>query len=86
MPDIIDTVGWVLVLSDELYLGLSYLRQAYSLSSTSPNIQYHIAYTLAKLQRVDEAKELLTKLIDLPADFEEHSLSRQLFNKLSNND
>jgi putative PEP-CTERM system TPR-repeat lipoprotein len=86
MPDIIDTVGWALVLSDELYLGLSYLRQAFSLSSTSTDIQYHIAYTLAKLHRIDEAKELLTKLIALPADFEEYSLSRQLFNKLSNND
>tara|TARA_R110001583_G_scaffold67407_3_gene192690 strand:+ start:773 stop:3586 length:2814 start_codon:yes stop_codon:yes gene_type:complete len=83
MPTIIDTVGWALVLSGELDLGLSYLRQAFSLSSTSPNILYHIAYALVKSQRVDEAKKILTKLIILPADFEEHQLSQQLLDKLA---
>jgi putative PEP-CTERM system TPR-repeat lipoprotein len=84
-PAILDTVGWVLVLSEKLDLGLTYLRQAFSLSSTSPDIQYHIAYTLAKQQRVDEAKKLLTKLIALPDNFEEYELSVKLFNELSNN-
>jgi putative PEP-CTERM system TPR-repeat lipoprotein len=84
MPSIIDTIGWALVLSEELDLGLSYLRQAFSLSSTSPDIQYHIAYTLAKLQRTHEAKKVLIKLIALHDDFEEHQLAQQLFNKLEN--
>jgi tetratricopeptide (TPR) repeat protein len=84
-PAILDTVGWVLVLSEKLDLGLTYLRQAFSLSSTSPDIQYHIAYTLAKQERVDEAKKLLTKLIALPDNFEEHELSVKLLNELSNN-
>ncbi|MBA6231801.1 MULTISPECIES: XrtA/PEP-CTERM system TPR-repeat protein PrsT [unclassified Colwellia] len=82
VPAIIDTVGWALVLSEELDLGLSYLRQAFSLSSTSPDIQYHIAYTLLKLKRVDEAKKVLTKLVALPANFEEYQLAKQLLDKL----
>ncbi|MFT5756936.1 MAG: tetratricopeptide (TPR) repeat protein [Alteromonadaceae bacterium] len=81
-PAIIDTVGWALVLAKELDLGLSYLRQAFSLSSTSPDIQYHIAYALIKQQRVDEAKKVLTKLIALPANFDEHQLAQQLLDKL----
>ncbi|MFB0981858.1 MAG: PEP-CTERM system TPR-repeat protein PrsT [Alteromonadaceae bacterium] len=84
MPAIIDTMGWALVLSEELDLGLSYLRQAFILSSTSPDIQYHIAYALAKHKRVDEAKEVLTKLIALPADFEEHQLAKNLLKTLTN--
>jgi hypothetical protein len=74
-----------LVLSEELDLCLSYLRQAFSLSSTSLDIQYHIAYTLAKLQRIHEAKKVLIKLIALPDDFEEHQLAQRLFDKLDKN-
>ena len=82
-PAIMDTLGWVLVLSEELDLGLSYLRQAFSLSSTNPDIQYHIAYTLTKLQREDEAKKLLNKLIALPANLEERQLYEQLLSQIS---
>ncbi|MFT5635756.1 MAG: putative PEP-CTERM system TPR-repeat lipoprotein [Cognaticolwellia sp.] len=84
MPAIIDTIGWALVLSEELDLGLSYLRQAFILSSTSPDIQYHIAYALVKQQRVDEAKTILIKLVALPANFEEHHLAKNLLKKLKN--
>lgn len=83
MPAIMDTIGWALVLSEDLDIGLSYLRQAYILSSTSPDIQYHIAYALAKYQRVDEAKKILIKLSALPANIEEHQLAKNLLKKLS---
>ena len=84
VPAIIDTMGWALVLSKDVDLGLSYLRQAFILSSTSPDIQYHIAYALVMHQRIDEAKQLLTKLVALPANFEEHQLAKNLLLKLTN--
>jgi len=78
VPATIDTMGWALVLSEDLELGLSYLRQAFTLSSTSPDIQYHIAYALIKLKRMEEAEQILAKLITLPPNVEEHKLAQEL--------
>lgn len=81
-PGITDTLGWSLTLSGEVNKGLTYLRQAYSMFSTSPVIQYHIAYALIKLNREDEAKRLLISIIELPDNFVEHQLAEQLLNSL----
>lgn len=81
-PAIVDTLGWSLVLSGKLNEGLEYLRQAYTLSSTSPDIQYHIAYALVELERFSEAKTLLTQIMTLPDNFSEYSLAKKLLIKL----
>jgi len=78
VPAVIDTLGWALVLSGDLNKGLESLRQAYTRSSTSPEIQYHIAYALVKLKRIGEAKEMLTSLLSLPNNFEEYHLAQKL--------
>lgn len=83
VPAIIDTLGWSLTLSGEPDKGLSYLRQAFSMSSSSPDIQYHIAYSLIKLDRKQEAKELLQKLVVLSNNFEEYPLAIQLLEDLN---
>jgi len=54
-----DTAGWALTLSGEVEEGLSYLRQAYSMSSSDTEVNYHLAYALAKLGRKAEAIEYL---------------------------
>lgn len=82
-PGIVDTFGWALVLSGELEQGLSYLRQAFSMYSTSPEIQYHIAYALVKLNRSQEAKVILAKIIKMPDTFNEHKLAVKLLNSIS---
>ncbi len=81
-PAIIDTYGWSLVLSGDTGQGLSYLRQAFSMSSTQPDIQYHIAYALVNLNRKEEAKSLLTQLIKLKDTFAEYKLAKQLLSTL----
>ncbi len=81
-PAIIDTFGWSLVLSGETEQGLSYLRQAFSMSSSQPDIQYHIAYALVMLNRKAEAKSLLTQLIKLEDTFAEYKLAKQLLGTL----
>lgn len=81
-PAITDTLGWSLVLSGEEKTGLTYLRQAFSMSSIQPDIQYHIAYALVKLNRQEEAKTLLIKIIKLPDTFTEHKLAKQLMDTL----
>nr|WP_246261125.1 XrtA/PEP-CTERM system TPR-repeat protein PrsT [Alteromonas ponticola] len=52
---LIDTKGWLLALSGEHKAALDKLRQSYTLNSSSPTLHYHLAYTLAKLGRNDEA-------------------------------
>ena len=64
-----DTVGWALTLSGEAEEGLSYLRQAYSMSSSDTEINYHLAYTLAKLERKAEAIEYLEFIAMAPEKF-----------------
>lgn len=81
-PIIIDTLGWSLTLLGDVEKGLAYLRQAFSMLSTDPRIQYHIAYALVKLNRQEEAKILLLSITKLPNNFEEHKLAEQLLNSL----
>ena len=81
-PAFIDTYGWSLVLSGEVVQGLSYLRQAFSMSSTQPDIQYHIAYALVKLNRKEEAKLLLDQLTKQQDTFNEYELAKQLLSTL----
>jgi putative PEP-CTERM system TPR-repeat lipoprotein len=74
VPWVIDTHAWALVLSGELDKGLALLRQAYSMYSNSTEIQYHLAYTLVKLDRKQDALEIINRLLALPHDFEEKRL------------
>jgi len=79
---IVDTRGWSLTLSGEPEQGLTFLRQAYTMSSSSPDIQYHIAYTLAQLNRQSEARTLLTQVVAMPDNFPEHKMAKRLLNEL----
>jgi len=81
-PAIVDTLGWSLVLLGDADKGLSYLRQAFSMSSNRPDIQYHIAYALVELKREEEAEALLKSIIELPDTFAEYKLAKDLLNTL----
>lgn len=84
MPSLIDTLGWALTLSGELNEGLSYLRQAYTMASSSIEVQYHLAYALAKLGRTEEALEYLEFIVISPAKIGEVELAKQLLAQLTN--
>jgi putative PEP-CTERM system TPR-repeat lipoprotein len=77
-----DTVGWALTLSGEVEEGLSYLRQAYSMSSSDTEINYHLAYTLAKLERKAEAIEYLEFIANAPEKFKGVTLGKKLLLEL----
>ncbi len=81
-PTIIDTYGWSLVLSADIDKGLSYLRQAFSMSSTNPEIKYHIAFALVKSNRPAEAKRLLKSIVKIPDFFADKDLAKELLNSL----
>jgi tetratricopeptide (TPR) repeat protein len=82
IPVVLDTHAWALVLSGQYSEGLSILRRAYSMSSNSTEIQYHIAYALVKLDRKQDAIEMLNLLLELPNDFEEISLVETLLSEI----
>ncbi len=77
-----DTFGWLLVKNNDFSKGLDYLRTAYTLNSQSPTIQYHLAYTLSKLDRVAEAKRILDEHKTYNQNFEDKQAVISLYDKL----
>lgn len=65
-PDYADTLGWILVGKGQIEAGLRYLREARLRSPENGEIRFHLAYTLAKIGRKDEAKEELRAALDSP--------------------
>ena len=61
--DILDTLGWSLVLLGKYEEGLAHLRQAFVLNTADPGVRYHIGVALSKLQRHDDAKRELRQLL-----------------------
>ncbi|WP_218313128.1 XrtA/PEP-CTERM system TPR-repeat protein PrsT [Alteromonas antoniana] len=77
-----DTFGWLLVKNNDFSKGLDYLRTAYTLNSQSPTIQYHLAYTLSKLERGAEAKRILDEHKTYNQNFEDKQAVISLYDKL----
>jgi putative PEP-CTERM system TPR-repeat lipoprotein len=66
-PDVIDTLGWIVVESGDVRKGVELLRKAASLAPKSPEIRYHYAQSLAKIGNRPAAKEEFEKLLfDFP--------------------
>jgi len=77
-----DTVGWALTLSGDVKEGLSYLRQAYSMSSSDTEINYHLAYALVQLGRKQEAIEYLEFMATAPETLSGVKLGNELLLEL----
>ncbi|WP_076419694.1 tetratricopeptide repeat protein [Colwellia sp. UCD-KL20] len=79
---IIDTYGWILSLNSKFDESLSILRKAYSMDSNNPSINYHIGYTLVKLNRIEEAKQELKQSLANKNRFTERKDAQKLLNSL----
>ncbi|MDU0354529.1 tetratricopeptide repeat protein [Paraglaciecola aquimarina] len=75
---LLDTKGWITAQQGQYDQALELLRQAYSTDSNDPSIRYHIAYTLNKLGRVNEAKLTLEQAFDLNIPFIEAEAAKSL--------
>lgn len=80
---IIDTYGWILSLRGNYNESLKILRQAFSMNSNVPSINYHLGYTLNKLGRIDEAKQELIKATSSTHTFIERNDAISLLQQLS---
>lgn len=62
-PEIMDTLGWILVQRGDAARGLTLLREAHARSATNPGIRYHLAVALARLGRKNEALAQLREVM-----------------------
>ncbi|NNJ93028.1 MAG: PEP-CTERM system TPR-repeat protein PrsT [Gammaproteobacteria bacterium] len=62
-PEIIDTYGWLLFESGKHARALAILQEALLLSPSHPEIAYHVAVALLKLDRREEARNTLKRII-----------------------
>ena len=79
---ILDTNGWIATKQGKLEQGLALLRQAYTLNSNDPAVNYHLGYTLNKLARTGEAIKSLQDALDLNVDFAESEQTKNLLDEL----
>jgi tetratricopeptide (TPR) repeat protein len=82
IPAFFDTAGWALTLSGDVKDGLSYLRQAYSMSSSDTEVNYHLAYALVQLGRKNEAIEYLEFIALAPEHFKGVKQAKKLLLEL----
>lgn len=75
---LVDTKGWIVANQGKYDEALELLRQAYSMDSNDPAIRYHLAYTLNKLGRIDEAKTELNNAFLLNVVFLESEDAKAL--------
>lgn len=80
---LLDTYGWLLVSANQLEKGLDTLRRAYAVNSEDPTIQYHIAATLEKLGKKEEAKQELLRNNTLEKAFADKAEAEALYNRLN---
>ena len=79
---VLDTVGWIETLKGNHKAALDLLRRAYAKSSDDPSIRYHLAYTLHKLGRTDEAKKELQLALQAGDEFVERDKAQTLLDSI----
>lgn len=79
---ILDTYGWIKAQKGEYEESLKLLRDAFSRDAKDPNIRYHLGFTLAKLARIDEAKEELKQAVSVERPFFLRSEAQSLLDSL----
>ncbi len=80
-PEVIDTLGWVHYLRGEIDLAITELEKAMERAPESAVINYHLGLALAKVSRVDEAREMLQRAAG-QADFDEREEAEQALKAL----
>jgi Flp pilus assembly protein TadD len=84
VPQINDTLGWILVENGEAEAALPYLREAVARQSDDPSLRYHLAVALHRLGRdVESAQELQIAVQQYDVDFAERSEAESLLDRLA---
>ena len=79
---ILDTFGHIKALQGDYEGSLKMLRDAFARDANDPNVRYHLGYTLAKLNRIDEAKKELEFAVNVERPFFRRPQARALLESL----
>ncbi len=79
---ILDTYGHIKALQGDYEGSLRMLRDAFARDASDPNIRYHLGYTLAKLNRIEEAKKELEYAVNVERPFFKRPQARALLESL----
>jgi predicted Zn-dependent protease len=83
-PEVMDTLGMLLLEKDETKRGLRLLRKASDKAPNNPNIRYHFAQALAHSGDKVQARQVLNELLNTKQPFAEKKEARALLQALSN--
>jgi len=83
-PEIIDTLGWLLVENGNYQRGLVLLQEAVTMAPHNAEIRYHMAVALAKAGRSEEARRELEWVLEKEKNFSRAKEARELLDKLGN--
>ena len=79
---VLDTYGWINALQGNYEESLKLLRDAFSRDAKDPNIRYHLGFTLAKMGRIEEAKQELTFAVNVERPFFSRPQAQSLLDSL----
>lgn len=78
LPQMADTLGWILYQHQKNGEALPLLRSAHESLPADPNVTYHYAAALAKAGKGSEAATLLKPVVAEPKDFSDKSAAKSL--------
>jgi tetratricopeptide (TPR) repeat protein len=81
-PNVVDTYGWGQAMLGKLDVALRLLRDARLRQPESGEIRYHLAWTLARLGRKQEAREELSYALQAGGSFDSLAEAKALMNEL----
>jgi Flp pilus assembly protein TadD len=81
-PEVVDTLGWLLLQNGQQQRGLVLLQEAVTKAPHSAEIRYHMAVALAKAGRDDEARTELERILEKDKNFSQTVEARKLLDQL----
>ena len=82
IPQIADTLGWILTQQGGADKGLTYLTEAGNALPTNGDVQFHLAVALDKTGKPDDARKILQKIVASDANFDSKEDAKRLLSQL----